>query len=305
MKKLLLLSLSAFAAGQSMAQCNELFISEYVEGGGNNKAIEIYNPTNSPISLSNYRIVRFSNGSSLGSDSTDLTGTIQPHDVWVVVNGQDAANSSPTSPQPDPALQAMADQLDHLYPAPMYMNGNDAIALIKINPRTFVDVFGKIGEDPDTQIGGYTGFGWPDANMVDWTKDHTLQRKASVMAGDMNATDAFDPSVQYDSLPKDTWTGLGQHSCNCPTGISENGNATKVSVYPNPAESNGKFFVAASDIIEAVEVYNTLGQVVVNVNGNKNDKQLAVHTEKLAAGVYIVKTRLSDERSVITKINIR
>ena len=40
--KNLLLAVAAFStAGALSAQCNELFISEYVEGTGNNKAIEI------------------------------------------------------------------------------------------------------------------------------------------------------------------------------------------------------------------------------------------------------------------------
>jgi predicted extracellular nuclease len=50
MKKLLL-SIFGFVAtlNFAQAQCNELFISEYVEGTSNNKAIEIYNPTSNSI----------------------------------------------------------------------------------------------------------------------------------------------------------------------------------------------------------------------------------------------------------------
>ncbi|PJB59725.1 MAG: nuclease, partial [Bacteroidetes bacterium CG_4_9_14_3_um_filter_41_19] len=52
MKKLLLLLVVAFFATFSFAQeCSNLFISEYVEGSGNNKAIEIYNPTPNSIDL--------------------------------------------------------------------------------------------------------------------------------------------------------------------------------------------------------------------------------------------------------------
>jgi hypothetical protein len=42
--------------------CTELFFSEYIEGSSNNKAIEIYNPTASAVSLANYSIKRFNNG---------------------------------------------------------------------------------------------------------------------------------------------------------------------------------------------------------------------------------------------------
>ena len=44
------LTLSAFVNAQD---CSELFISEYLEGSGNNKGIEIYNPTTQPIELAN------------------------------------------------------------------------------------------------------------------------------------------------------------------------------------------------------------------------------------------------------------
>ncbi|MEZ4981082.1 MAG: lamin tail domain-containing protein [Saprospiraceae bacterium] len=48
--------------------CGELFISEYVEGYGNNRALELYNPTNQVIDLSQYSVGRFSNG------NTEFTG---------------------------------------------------------------------------------------------------------------------------------------------------------------------------------------------------------------------------------------
>ena len=52
------------AEAQNVPVCTELFISEYVEGSRNNKALEIYNPTDKTVNLSQYRIVRWSNGSS-------------------------------------------------------------------------------------------------------------------------------------------------------------------------------------------------------------------------------------------------
>lgn len=148
-----LLITTCFIMQSAFSQCTELFISEYVEGNGNNKVLEIYNPTLSSVNLADYRIVRYSNGSPTGFDSLQLTGTLNAGDVWVVANGQTI--SQPTSPACDPALQAMADQLGGAYPDPLYMNGDDAIALVKSFPsRTIVDIFGKIGEDP--------GVSWTD-----------------------------------------------------------------------------------------------------------------------------------------------
>ncbi|HZK08597.1 MAG TPA: lamin tail domain-containing protein [Bacteroidales bacterium] len=130
MKKSLLFIAMFFVAVFVTAQ-TDLFFSEYVEGSGNNKAVEIYNPTNQAIDLTNYWVVRYSNGETTFTSGgiTQLTGTLEPYKTFVLVNGQ--TTSTPTSPACDPILQAMADQLDHDYPAPTYMNGNDAIALLK------------------------------------------------------------------------------------------------------------------------------------------------------------------------------
>jgi len=154
MKKLLLFLFVSFTSLYLSAQ-NDLFFSEYVEGSGNNKALEIYNPTNQTINLSNYYILRFSNGSASfdGGGATRLTGTLAPYKTFVLVNGQITSTSS--SPACNPLLQAMANQLDGIYPAPTYMNGNDAMALVKtpngvapaidMSNVTPVDLFGEIG----------------------------------------------------------------------------------------------------------------------------------------------------------------
>lgn len=88
MNKILLsisfLCFSIFAA----AQCDELFISEYVEGYANNKALEIYNPTSSAINLSGYSLARFSNGSTVAGDTKVIqlpNAMLEPNDVYVVV----------------------------------------------------------------------------------------------------------------------------------------------------------------------------------------------------------------------------
>ncbi len=154
MKKSVLFFAMLFIAMFATAQ-TDLFFSEYVEGSGNNKGVEIYNPTNQTIDLTNYWVARYSNGESTFTSGgvTQLTGTLEPYKTFVLVNGQ--TTSTPTSPACDPILQAKADQLDHEYPAPTYMNGNDAIALLKTpngepplangSNVTSVDLIGQVG----------------------------------------------------------------------------------------------------------------------------------------------------------------
>lgn len=156
MKKLLLFMFVCFT-GLNLSAQSDLFFSEYVEGSGNNKALEIYNPTNQTIDLNKYYVVRFSNGSSVFTEGgiTHLTGSLAPYKTFVLVNGQTQATSTSSSPACNPLLQAMANQLDGLYPAPTFMNGNDAIALLKtvngeapaidMSNVTPVDLFGEIG----------------------------------------------------------------------------------------------------------------------------------------------------------------
>ena len=70
------------------AQCSDLFISEYVEGYANNKAIEIYNPTGDAIQLSDYSLARFSNGSTVAGDNKVIPlpdHSLASNDVFVVV----------------------------------------------------------------------------------------------------------------------------------------------------------------------------------------------------------------------------
>ncbi|PKP54133.1 MAG: hypothetical protein CVT92_00975 [Bacteroidetes bacterium HGW-Bacteroidetes-1] len=167
MKNLLLFISIVFSAFYASAQTpTDLFFSEYVEGSGNNKGIEIYNPTSQAINLNNYFVVRFSNGSSVFTEGgvTQLSGTIEPYKTFVLINGQTTSTSS--SPACSPVLQAMADQLDGDYPAPTYMNGNDAIALLKtvngvvpnadMSNATPVDLIGQIGLG--NLISGETGW---------------------------------------------------------------------------------------------------------------------------------------------------
>ncbi|MFI5204838.1 MAG: lamin tail domain-containing protein [Flavobacteriales bacterium] len=283
MKKILLSIALVNATYYSFSQCNELFISEYCEGSGNNKGIEIYNPTLNSINLSGYHLVRFSNGSTVGTDSLILSGTIASGDVWVIVNGQTV--SQPGSPACDPAMQALADQLDGAYPAPTYMNGNDAMVLTKMTPYMRIDILGKIGEDPGqswTDMFPYT-----DAQGAYWTKDHTLRRKATIMQGVTTNPTAYNATVEWDSLPENTWTGLGAHTCNCPMGVEENTVNIKMTLYPNPS-TNGSISITATEEIKEIQIVNSLGQVVKTMAMNAGTKNAEVSTLELIPGLYFV-----------------
>lgn len=304
MKKFLLAIVALSAASFAHAQCTELFFSEYVEGSSHSKALEIYNPTSSPVALSNYRLIRFSNGASLPVDSIDLVGTLQAHSVWVVVNGQAVPDGNGAFC--DPALIAMGDQVGPanyvVGTAVMYMNGDDALALVKISPRTFVDIFGKIGEDPGT---AWTDvFPYTSAAGTWWTNDHTLIRKSTVQSGVSVNPTAFNVTAEWDSLPENTWTNLGMHTCLCGnTGIlGETTTASSISVFPNP--SNGTFTISAASPINTIEIYNVLGEIVYTETTAATDNK-QVNLAAQPAGIYLVQVLLANGKRSVSRISVR
>ena len=296
MKKALLFA-SLTVAGFSFGQCNEIFISEYVEGSGNDKALELYNPTGNAIDLTGYRIERFSNGQATSSQGgvTNLTGTIAAYSTFVIVNGQ--MTSTPSSPACSPALQDLADQLDGVYPAPTYMNGNDAIVLFKNS--AIVDIFGKTGDA--SMISAY---GWSDEFPYDgsagaiWTENQTLVRKSTVLQGVTVNPDPFIVTVEWDSLPNNTWTGLGTHTCDCELAVND---LSKVAleVYPNPT-GNGVVFINAAQNISSVSLISMTGEIVLEVENTTISKLVQLNAEGLKKGVYIVKVNFSDNYSAST-----
>lgn len=242
MRKIIFMAALGIAAGTMFAQdCSELFISEYLEGSGNNKGIEIYNPTQDVILLTNYYLARYSNGSNTYTDGgiTQLEGFIQPFETHMIVNGQ--TTTTEQSPASDPALRAIAQQLDHDYPAPTYMNGNDAIALFKdtggsgdINDFVLVDLFGIIGGGMPSDGEGWASITnqWVYRNIYEddeivgqdstyitnyiipegyyflrwwlWSANHALVRKPNVKKGitaSTMPTVEFDVTMQWDTVP--------------------------------------------------------------------------------------------------------
>lgn len=323
MKKLLLSIFALTAYVGVNAQCNELFISQYVEGTGNNKALGIYNPTPNPINLnSQYRLTRYNNG----TDSTTAFGNTQAstnlgnHVIpagkeWVlVIDLVDPAGTGQNAPCAV-ALQQKADTLldpDYNTGYAMYFNGNDALSIQKSTDGGttwhYVDIFGKIG-DPAM----VTALSWSDQDPYDgsvgtfWTKDHTLIRKHTVKQGvTVNPSpNEFIVTTEWDSLPKNTFDSLGIHRCDCPTaGINEIDNSVSVKIFPNP--SNDNYFQAVStEAIEVIEVFNSIGQIEIRKEGNKFNKQMLVETSQLAKGMYFVKMSFSKNRTTVVKLSIQ
>lgn len=303
-KTLLVFSLISSAAFSQ--NCSELFISEYVEGTGNDKALELYNPTGASINLTGYRIERFSNGESTSAAGgiLNLSGSIAAYGTFVVVNGVGVTSTATgSSPAAAPALQAMADLLDGAYPAPTFMNGNDAIALF--NGNTMIDLLGKIGDASMTSSQSWSDeFPYDGSVGAWWTKDQTLYRKATIKKGVTVNPDPFIVTTEWDSLPKDTWTGLGAHTCDCFLGINELESTVSYIVYPNPT-TDGQLTISADENIEVIEIINMLGQVVVSEELAEVTKNKMINSSNLVKGMYTVRLRFSNNSVAQTNLIVQ
>ncbi len=202
---------TAMSCSSAPAPCTELFFSEYIEGSGNNKGVEIYNPSSSTINLTGYQVFESGNGGSF-SNSFNLTGSVAAGDVYVI-----------TTNQADSIMQAQADTV-LAYPSVVHFNGDDAIALITPSSDT-IDIIGIIGIDP--------GSSWPVGSGS--TKDHTLVRKNNVHAGE---TDWTIGATQWDVFPQNTFDSLGAHTM-LPCGTVLNPEVAFASSAIAVAESDG------------------------------------------------------------------
>ncbi|WP_232713530.1 lamin tail domain-containing protein [Bacillus xiapuensis] len=156
----------------------DLIISEYVEGGSYNKAIELYNGTGASVDLSTYTLELHSNGAVASTGKVNLTGTLASNDTYVIYH-KDAA-------------QPIKDQGDLEGTAAVNFNGDDPVVLR--NNGAVVDSIGQA-----------------DGLKHRFGTDVTLVRKSSVQSGDMNIVDAFDAAAEWDSYSKDTFSNLGSH----------------------------------------------------------------------------------------------
>ena len=69
-----------------LAQATDLFISEYLLGYDNNRAIEIFNGTGRPVDLSKYTLKKKSDDSPLLSYTLQLRGLLKHGEVLLIVN---------------------------------------------------------------------------------------------------------------------------------------------------------------------------------------------------------------------------
>jgi hypothetical protein len=154
----------------------ELYFSEYIEGSGSNKAVEIYNPTGSPVSLAGCLIrVIYNAGSS--TVTLNLSGTVAPGDVYVACNLNIAASIKPE-------CDILSGSMD--------WNGNDVVELECGGVK--LDILGQYG------------------TLYYWGELYTFVRDCYEVHGDDDGTDLFEPLLYWNTFPENTFTQLGWHT---------------------------------------------------------------------------------------------
>ncbi|WP_313804754.1 lamin tail domain-containing protein [Flavobacterium sp.] len=234
--KLLILSLLFSVVG--WGQATDLFISEYVEGSGNEKYIEIYNGTGVSVNLSDYRLRLYANGAGAPTNDVLLAGTLADGQVIVYKNSGSTLFAGINN-------------------AAVNFNGDDALALFKISTNANVDIFGRIGNDPGT---AWTGTGYS-------TLDRTLRRKTNVCGGitvNPSGTGAgafVTLTTEWDVFSIDTVSDLGIHSATC-------GSVTPPNIVlnsSNPAVGNSNITQATTNnVIYAFNLSITLADATLN-----------------------------------------
>jgi|GEM_PF-1074263 len=173
------------ASGTGELSCGGLFFSEYIEStSGNNKALEIYNPSDEVVNLAGYRVQLFANGAAAATATLDLSGELGGREVFVIINNQST----------DPNFLEQGDAVSGV----TNFNGDDALVLSYLN--TTLDALGLKGERPAS--GGWTVPGGS-------TKDYTLRRNAAITQGQGTWSTA---TAEWTAVGQDVYDDLGSQA---------------------------------------------------------------------------------------------
>lgn len=163
----------------------DLIISEYVEGTGTNKAIELYNGTGSAINLSEYTLELYANSGDTGvpgggkteaTNTLKLEGMLDSGKTFVIYNSTNAT---------------IVEKGNLKNTTVINFNGNDQIVLKK--GSVVIDSIGQVGSSEQ------------------FAKDFTLVRNSNITTGDTKIDDVFDIG-QWTKLNVDDYSNLGSHT---------------------------------------------------------------------------------------------
>ncbi|MCM0667993.1 endonuclease [Flavobacterium tyrosinilyticum] len=257
------ISITTNSSGTGTA--TDLLFSEYIEGSGNNKALEIANNTGSSVNLSAYTIKKQTNGAGSWSTGLALSGTLTTGSKFVIVNSSMSSSCFSTSAA---NISTTATELT--------FNGNDAVGLFKNG--VLIDIIGTFN-------GGTANF----------AVDVTLRRKSTVTS----PSTTFNLSAQWDSYSQDTCDNLASRKVPVAE-IEEEAATNEIVIYPNPSNGNFDIQPGIVDNPYSVEIFSFSGQKVFEKQ-NTTAPEVSVHN--LSTGIYIIKI-IKGEKTAFKKVII-
>lgn len=250
------------SSGGTGGTATDLLFSEYIEGSGNNKALEIANNTGASVSLSAYTIKKQTNGAGSWSTGLALSGTLASGSKFTIVNSSMASSCYPTS---SANISTTATELT--------FNGNDAVGLFKNG--VLIDIIGTFN-------GGTANF----------AIDVTLRRKSTVTA----PSTTFNLTSQWDSFTTDTCSNLGAKLVKDTTTLETATETTLdykgIILYPNPSNGNFTIYFNTIEAPYSIEIISILGQKVFE-KSNITDSLSTINN--LPKGIYIVRINKGSE----------
>ncbi|MFQ6600029.1 endonuclease [Flavobacterium sp. C3NV] len=240
---------------------SDILFSEYIEGSGNNKALEIANNTGASVSLSTYTIKKQTNGAGAWSTGLALSGTLATGSKFTIVNSSMSSSCFATN---SANISTTATELT--------FNGNDAVGLFKNG--VLIDIIGTFN-------GGTANF----------AADVTLRRKSTVTA----PSTTFNLSSQWDSYTTDTCSNLGAKRAQIAAIETEEEivpQLQEVILYPNPNNGNFNIYFNTINSPYSIEIISIFGQRVFE-KSNITDSLSTINN--LPKGIYIVRINQDSE----------
>ena len=184
--------------GSSCAELVNLFYSEWAEGSSNNKYLEIYNPSETSVSLGAYAMGTVGNAPDVPGEyeywnTFDDGASVAAGDVFVICH-----------PDADPMIQEECDQT-----FTYLSNGDDGNCLVfgSEDNYTILDCIGDWEADP--------GSGWDVAGVTAATANHTIVRKTNVEIGAgyswVDSAGTNEEDSQWKVYDQNNWDNLGVH----------------------------------------------------------------------------------------------
>ncbi len=227
----------------------DLFISKYLEGTVDNKALEITNKTGHPVNLNDYRLsIQLPSGSNYYFPAPyELEGTVQNNETFVVLNP--SSNFSCYT----------IDQSRFVTAAPqMTYSGSQYLELRY--KGTSVDALGTVGVNNSSVLGNVS-----------------LYRKAAV-----NQPSATFNISEWDVYASNYCQNLGTLSAG---EVSSSGNDFRL--YPNPVHDH-IFVTGKIDHIQSAQILDFSGKLIYRESQPFRNKK-SIPVQDIPAGSYLLK----------------